>query len=140
MRLLDFPQVDPKSIHFKFDFDIKSVIEKSVWMSGMAAQQTGDFYLMNFEDKDGEPNYKILSKSPEFFWKLPYQCPQDADLAYLKEFSTPRPVPSALAIPPLPGHPEARLVVSKPNLCDTCTHRLSRAINGQCAGKFYESL
>ena len=126
--------VDPDTIKLKVDFDLKGAIENSIYMAAVAAHKNNKPYILFYEEVNGEPNYKVESKEWNVFWNMEFTCPQDADLAYLNQFKTHRPVPSASIIPP--GQP----VIAKPNLCDTCEHKLARTLSNNCKGLTYKHI
>lgn len=94
--------------------------------------------IVGYQDWVGFRDYE-----PDFFEKGEYQCPRDADGQWENEHGgKPRPFPSIMvtADPRDPDSGRVEIVVSKPSLCDSCVHGLSRKIAGHCIGLRFESL
>jgi hypothetical protein len=133
-------ELDPSSIHFNVGFDITDSIKASISTASAAAIINNQPYILYYEEVDGQPNYKVESKDRMTYMQQSFTCPQDADKAYFEQTAEPRPVPSAACFPPKMVSHKPEVVVASNNLCDTCVHRLNRAVKGNCQGLIYKPL
>lgn len=87
--------------------------------------------VVGYQDFVGFRDYE-----PDMFEKGEFQCPRDADAEWEAQNKAPRPFPSIMVARDLkdPASGKVSVVVSKPSLCDSCEHSLSRKLKGMCPG------
>lgn len=94
------------------------------------------------EDEHGQPTVRerlvIEDQDPWYFERKPIQCPREAD-AIAEANDDPKAFPSML-FRRRKDRLGAEAVVSRPNLCDECIHKVCRLVEGNCFGKQFERL
>ncbi len=131
--------IDPASIHVGEAADMVSLLKAYISAALQASSLTGQIYQLfhAINPRTGEDSYKVNSKAESDFVKETITCPQDADILYAQTNNKPRPLPSAVV---QVKQREALVIVSRPDLCDTCIHRLSRAVTNNCSGLRYKNI
>ncbi len=131
--------IDPASIHVGKVSDMVTLLKGYIAAALQASALTGQVYQLYhaINPRTGEDSYKVSSKAESDFVKELITCPQDADILFAQTQNKPRPLPSAVV---QVKQRQATIIVSKPDLCDTCIHRLSRTVTNNCSGLRYKNI
>lgn len=132
--MIDPEELQAKDIHLPAGAagDVRSQLEEAKQAMRVTAVVRKVFVLINHEEENGKHQIRARGVPEKDFSESVFQCPRAADIEFQKQAGIPRPFPSMMATP------AGEIVVSKPELCDDCTWRLFKGVNGNCDGKRYE--